>query len=218
MKCRICQSEIPDYLTGELGPSTRGSVARHLSECRNCESIADDLRAALPVLYEEKQTMRKMPGRVAFSVGVNERIDGASRRGTRSILLTRVLAPAAALSLCVVLAFVALHRTPAENEESALRNGMREIITDMDTMQLADLQDQLDERLNLPGTVELVSAGEIILPDVQAPLPSTIFNGLEYSDVLAGCSDFLTQDEIIELMTPEHRRQLLGNTGQNALQ
>ena len=40
-----------DYLDGELGPSGRGRIERHLGECERCRRLLEDLRRTVDGLH-----------------------------------------------------------------------------------------------------------------------------------------------------------------------
>lgn len=47
MTCREFTDFIVDYLSGELGPETRGPFERHLSRCTNCQQYLAQYQEAI---------------------------------------------------------------------------------------------------------------------------------------------------------------------------
>jgi hypothetical protein len=71
MKCDDVRTRIDDFVDGELAPSTRDEVARHLSQCAACRDDEQGVRALLAATAARPRELT--PGRELWP-GISERM------------------------------------------------------------------------------------------------------------------------------------------------
>jgi anti-sigma factor RsiW len=109
------EERLSAYLDGELDPRQAEIVERHLSTCSACTALLEELRGTKMML----SALPAQAPRRSFVLGV-EHARAPARQATPPRRLSWALAPAAALSVFVVLVFVDLAaNTSTSSDESA---------------------------------------------------------------------------------------------------
>jgi anti-sigma factor RsiW len=55
MKCRFSENDIALFVEGDIGPSRAREIEEHLTECRSCGELAEELRESQSVFKSLKQ-------------------------------------------------------------------------------------------------------------------------------------------------------------------
>jgi len=106
MKCAEVQSQLSAFLDGELSPSGREAVARHVDACGRCALRCEELRKVKELL-----DARAVPEKVDLVDRIMERVAAEGRRAQRDSAALRrrvrvrlwAAAAAAVIALCLVV-------------------------------------------------------------------------------------------------------------------
>ena len=55
MNCKGVIREISDYLDGELAPSVRQELERHLDDCKDCRIVVDQTRLTIEIFCDKQR-------------------------------------------------------------------------------------------------------------------------------------------------------------------
>jgi anti-sigma factor RsiW len=55
LNCKGVIREISDYLDGELAPSVRQELERHLDDCKDCRIVVDQTRLTIEIFCDKQR-------------------------------------------------------------------------------------------------------------------------------------------------------------------
>lgn len=197
------QTDLPDYLLGKSTRQIAVRIEQHLRECPECREIYDGQHALFERLTFTKEESVYPSIWGPFLVRLNERID--SRKRFHSSLFERfaLRIPAiTAVSLAVLglLYFSTLVEQPGLNGYS---QELRSIFSKLDTTEIVSLRNQFLWSNAFSVTTDLELQPEKDLEEIVEAFPQTVFEGLTYDQLLVGSSEYLSQQDLIDLYSED---------------
>ncbi len=205
------QTELPDYLFGKSTPTIAARIEQHLRECLECQEMYEGQRVLFERLTITKEETVSPSIWGPFLVKLNERID--SRKRLYSSLSDRFafrIPAIAAVSLAVfgLLYFSTLVEQPRLNGYS---QELRNLFSQFDTTEIVSLRNQFLWSNAFSVTTELELQPEKDLEEIDEAFPQTVFEGLTYDQLLVGSSEYLSQQDLIDLYSEDRLLESLMN-------
>jgi anti-sigma factor (TIGR02949 family) len=82
LDCKHVWREVSNYIDGDIDPSVRADIEKHLAHCRHCAAILDSTRNIVYLIADE----RTFAVPVGFSERLRARLEGELGRQGRTSL------------------------------------------------------------------------------------------------------------------------------------
>jgi hypothetical protein len=208
MRCRKVRGMLPHYIGAELSDTKRQEVDAHLKECPGCRAALGQLQQVWDGLAGQPlpQKDEAFWGELTTGVmqGIRKRQPMPADEGRTPLFSGwRVLVPAAAMAMAIIVGLVVFRWAPQESTQWIAQNNQQALVAaapDLSFGPLAqDAEDPLEQAITLQ---EVSSVAETLTASLQlqegAAITDLLTQDLDEED-LYGQLQVLTEGELEEL-------------------
>ena len=186
---------LPDYATGTIDLDERQALEAHLRDCPGCRDELARVQNFFSLLTKERHNAPSQREWNNFPVHVREGIDRKAAHPFTSPVFLRIALPA---TISVLLIFGALIMYQDLNftwSDTAIREGIRNVVSNLDSTQLASIEIPIAVDPSLPDIISPVALETVAADSIDLQLVDQLFAGLTETEIVNAGSEYALPNE-----------------------